>query len=275
MKKILTLLVVGLFLFSLMGTMVLAEETEGDISDVELQAASFEEVTDSSGIFLDNVRMRFSFNKQNKVKIAMRIADKRMLQAEEHFKEGNFNKAKVAKQNHEEAMVKAESYIEDLIENGDEEAVKRALAKTIMMQNRIEAHNEKSLEIHARILENKADQMTDEQLSHLEEVFGNIQERSETAESKMIQQQENLRAQYKVLTGMTDEEIDAEMAAYDGFLEGKRKLRQERIKEYKVNQDAFKEQIRQRLNDFGGNVADNSDSGSDSGNQQTGQIVLN
>lgn len=264
-------MVMGMFLFSLMGTFVLAEETIGVISDIQISPV--EEVTDSSGIFWNQLQRSFTFNKQNKAEISMKIADKRMLQAEEHFQKGDFNKAKVAKQNHEKAMVKAEAYIEDLIENGNEESVRKALARTIMMQNRIETHNEKSLEIHARILENNAGQMTEEQLSHLEEVFGGIQERSEIAEAKMVQQQENLRARYKVLTGMTDEEISTTMNAYDNFLSQQREQRQIRMQQHIVEMEQYNEQFGGIVNNS--NSGSGSSSGSGSGNQQTGQIVLN
>ena len=128
-------------------------------------------------------------------------------------------------------MQRAENYLENAEENGNTVATRRALAKTIVFQNRVEAHEEKALEIKERILENKADTMTEEQLAHLEEVFSNVEDRAEMAQNRIVQRQENLKLKYKALTGMTDEEIEDSMETYNSFLEQNRELRQQRIQE--------------------------------------------
>lgn len=277
MKKILTLMVMGIFVFSLMGTLVLAEKTNIDsnakvdqvVSGVEI--APVEEVADSSGIFWNEFQRAFTFSKQKKAEISMKIADKRIIQVKESFQKGNFKKAEVAEKDHEKAIAEAEANIADLIKEGDEKSVEKSLARIILMQNRIETHNERALEIHTKILENKSSQMSKEQFSHLEEIFSNIQKQSDTSEARISQQEENLRARYKVLTGMSDEEIGAKMSTYDDFLNKQRNLRNVLVQQ---NQREMK-QYSGQFNNVYGDVQDSMDNSRSNGLKNSGSNIVN
>ena len=212
-------------MISLIGTAVLAEEDVDLISD---DSSAISEKKDSStNVFWDEVKMKYTFNKQKKAEIALKIADKRALQAGQLTEKGKYTEAKELVKKHKEAVEKAEKYNEDVAQDGDAESVKQALRETVMMQEKLEIHKEKFILVHSRILERQSEKISEEKLTHLEEVFSNIEEKSLEAENRIAQKQENLIARYKILTGATDEEVNS---LIEGFRDEFQQIKEERHK---------------------------------------------
>lgn len=249
MNKTICLMVLGLLVFSIAGTFVFAEEENSLDSNLAISAEPIPEDS-TTGVFWDGFRRTFTFNKEKKAEISMRIAEKRMLRAGECSEEENYDCAQKMIQKQEEAMLRAEAYLDDIEKNGDENATRLALARSIAMQNRVEAQEERALEIKARILERQGEVMTEEQLAHLEEVFASIENRSQERKQKVEQRQETLRERYKELTGMTDEEVTDTLAQYMGYLEQRRLMREANTQAQNMKVQQYKERI-QAMNESG------------------------
>jgi len=94
---------------------------------------------------------------------------------------------------------------------GDEKEIRNALRATIVMEKKLEAHKEKFIEGHSKILERQSLKMGEEKIDRLSETFSKIEVRTEEAKDRIEQKQGNLIARYKILTGATDEKVDAFM----------------------------------------------------------------
>jgi hypothetical protein len=243
--KLYSILLMGILCFAFMSPMVLAEN-ETVLGEDVISSEPISEDS-STSVFWDKWRRAFVFNKAKKAEISMRIAEKRMLRAGELAELGETEKAKQVAEEYEEAMEKAEEYLDASEENGVSEVAKKALARTYLIQNRIEAHEERALEIKARILENKADTMTEEQLQHLEDVFSRIEDRAERAQERVLQRQKNMKTKYKVLENLTDEELAAAVEAHEKRVEEQRQIRDQRVENRRMVIDQRREMVKDKV----------------------------
>ncbi|MDP2672784.1 MAG: hypothetical protein Q8O84_03150 [Nanoarchaeota archaeon] len=176
MKKIFTLLVMSIFLVSLMGTAVLADDSNL-VGDKALSVAS-EKSKASKGDFWNDLRVKLALNKQKR----------------------ELNQIDV---------------------DGDVNEIRNALRATIMMEKKLEAHKEKFVEGHSKIVERQGSKMSEEKIARLNEAFSKIEVRTSEAQDRIDKKQENLIARYKILTGATDEEVDALMDELEAEVEAK------------------------------------------------------
>lgn len=161
---------------------------------------------------MERISLALTFNKSAKAQKGLKHAQERLAEVKAMIEAKKFDKAEEAGENYEDDMDDVDEAGEEI--NGDEDAegIFRALCTTVMQQNRTEAHKEKVLQVKAGILERQAGKMSEKQLTHMGDVFSKIENRTETAQNRIAQRQENLKAKYKILTGMSDEEIDAAIA---------------------------------------------------------------
>jgi hypothetical protein len=210
--KFLVAIMLTFVMLTSISTMVLAEN-ETDVDD-ELPEPGIGPGNAFYGIenSWDKMRLAFTFNKEKKIQKAIEMAEERLAEAEAS---NDSELAEEARLRYEEFIAKAEEALEN-IEAKKAEGLVVAIAQTVRAQERIEAHMEKVSGVHNRILERLRAEgnMTEEQIAHLEEVFGRIQDRAERAQNRVEQRQENLRARYKVLTNATDEEINESIETY-------------------------------------------------------------
>jgi len=208
-QKFMAGFMLAMMLLTSFSTMVLAEEAETiSIGDSEVADAT---VTSGFGNGWDKVKLAFTFNKEKKAELALGMAEKRLADAEAMAEAGNSEAAEKARLRYEDFLGKAEEAAEK-IQTKKESQTENALIKVEDMQKKLQLHKEKSEAIKAKILEKKAaGDMDEEQLAKLEEVFSKIGERTGEAEAKLEQRQESLRARYKVLSEMSDEEIEAKL----------------------------------------------------------------
>ncbi len=205
--KLLTIFVMAFLATSFMVGIVAAEndlvlETENSVNVDDL---------DSSGIFWNQFQRAFTFKKEKKAEISLKIAEKRMAKVAQLAKKGKKEKANEEAKEYEQELEKAEEYMEKVEINGDENETEKSLVAIAALQNKMSSHQEKVEAIHNAILEQQAEKLSEEQLAHLENVFGTMKSKLEESEGKVFQKQENIRVKYKLQTGKTDEEIEEEL----------------------------------------------------------------
>ena len=160
----------------------------------------------------DRTRLAFTFNREAKVQKAIGMAENRLAEAE--MVAENSELAEKAKLRYEEFIGKAEENLEK-IEAKKAEGYENAIESTVRTQERMEIHLQRVSTVHNRILVRLAESnMSEEQLTHLTEVFGRVEERAETSQNRVEQRQESLKARYKVLTNKTDDEINESIESY-------------------------------------------------------------
>ena len=243
--KILSVFLMSVLMLSVMGTFVLADEKEvsadAGLSQAEIASATADDnVEGSSGIFSDRVRLVFAANSAKKSEIRTKIAAKKINQLKA---EKDPEKAKKIAKEYKEELENAFEDFNEIAVDGDKEEVMHALKQTVIMKYRLESHQTKVAEVHAGILLKKLENMNEEQLSHLTEVFGDINEKVSSKISNIEELQENLIARLLVVAPeLSEDEIRAKLEAFENSLDEKRQLREERFKskietELKANGD--------------------------------------
>ena len=185
--------------FGMIG-LVSAEETD---SGIEIQKPGsingFERV-------MENFRLSLISNPEKKAERALEFAEERLAEIEKLTEEGDFERAEKLREHYEKMIQRSEEAMGKMEFNGDLKKSENALRAMARMQNDIEGHEEKINEIHTRILENN-ENMTDEELENLEELFEVLSERGEEIAEKAAEKRENFETKHKVLSEMTDEEL--------------------------------------------------------------------
>jgi len=245
--KIMTLLVMAMFVFSLTSTMVLAQEDTAIVADTdaEVVAADTEvviantdaEVTaedqadeEAAGITPDSplyglersmerLRTNLALNNEKKAELEIANAEERVAEAAVMAKKGNLKGLEKALEVHERNMQRAQKAINKMDSNGDEESAKADLERTIRIQNKLEAHAEKATAVKARILERQADKMSEEQLAKMQQNFDRIIAKASEVKQTTEQKQENARTKYKVMSEKKDQEIEDELEIKDALEE--------------------------------------------------------
>lgn len=258
--KILGVLVIGFLMFSLMGVSVLAENSGKAINAPEtvgLNNAAFanedlpslvsedDDVTNSSGIARDRVRSWFVFNKERKANIKMRIAKKKMFEVGEKVRK-HPEKAKELAKEYQSEIDSSLNDFDKIAIGGDKDQIIKALKRTVVIKFKLENHKEKSSEIYEKILNNKTDQMTNEQLTHLEDVFSTIQQHIDDSIAHVDQTQENLKSRLVIL-GVKEDVLDSRMEKYESVLKDKETERQDHAKELKDRIKEHRAEIEQRI----------------------------
>jgi len=214
--KVLTTLMLAMLVMSVMSPMALAEDVDAVLiaadttEEVELEDAG---ITPDSPFYgldnaMDRLRLALTFNKEKKAEKALMISEERLAEVKAMIEANKTELAEKAQERHDLMIARAEAAAGEIEADGNEAKAELALLATERVQNRIEAHNEKVIAVKARILARQGDKMTEEQIAHIEEVFGKIQKRMESAEENSAQRQETIRARYKALSGMSDSEIE-------------------------------------------------------------------
>lgn len=283
-----SLFIMGVLMFSFMAVGVLAQESDSNVqtsnavsisdlaissNDVTALATSDEDVDSSSGIFADQMKSWFTFNKERKAEIKMRIAKKRMFEVGEKAR-NNPDKAKEIAEEYKQNLDEALDNFDQIAVDGDKAEVIHALKRTVIVKFKLENHKEKSSEIHERILENKADQMSEEQLNHLEDVFSAIQEHIDSSIERVEQTQDNLKARLIAL-GVDESVIDEKISSFEGVLEERMQQRQERMQNISEKMKEYQGQImNQWAGQYGGSSnlsnSNENDNSNENGNSNAG-----
>ncbi|MFW5846756.1 MAG: DUF5667 domain-containing protein [Nanoarchaeota archaeon] len=161
---------------------------------------------------MENIKMTFTFNREKKALYGLEIAEERLSEAKELIEMNKTEEAQKATQEHEKIMNKAKENVQEIEANSDEESSKKAIQSTYSIEERLQKHREKIASVHSGILERLETQgnMSEEQLDHLEEVFGRIQSRTGEVETSILQKREKAQMRYKVVANKSAQEIGQE-----------------------------------------------------------------
>jgi len=244
--KVMSVFMLMILAISAISPMILAQEAEG-VGDIEVVEAG---TTPDSPLYgldnaMDRLRLALTFNKAKRAEKALQISEERLAEVKAMIEQKKFEHAEKAEERHELFVEKARLALEDVETDSEEAKAKHALVKITRVQNKIEAHSEKVAEVKARILENHADDMTEEQLDHLEEIFGKIIEKSENMEQKVAEKKEQAKTKYKVLSEKTDEEVEEVLEEIES--QGLKRAQERRLERAETRNERFIEIHESRL----------------------------
>jgi len=246
--KILSVFLMSVLMLSVMGTFVLADENDisddAGLSQAEIASATADDnVESSSGIAGDKVRAVFAANAEKRTEIKTRIAVKKMNKLKA-VAEKNPEKAKKIANEYEKELDGAFEDFNQIALDGDKEEVIKTLRHTVVMKYKIETHEAKWSEVHSGILEKKSEQMNEEQLAKLEEVFSATETRIAEKIQKIEELQENLISRLMVLDPeLSEEQIRAKLTAFEDSLAEKKQIREDKLKQHKKSLEAYKQKI--------------------------------
>ena len=246
--KILSVFLMSVLMLSVMGTFVLADEddvsADAGLSQAEIASATADDnVESSSGIAGDKVRAVFAANAEKRTEIKTRIAVKKMNKLKA-VAEKNPEKAKKIANEYEKELDGAFEDFNQIALDGDKEEVIKTLRHTVVMKYKIETHEAKWSEVHSGILEKKSEQMNEEQLAKLEEVFSATETRIAEKIQKIEELQENLISRLMVLDPeLSEEQIRAKLTAFEDSLAEKKQIREDKLKQHKKSLEAYKQKI--------------------------------
>ena len=227
--KTIALLTITLLMFSAMTSLVLAEEIEVDdaglnvseiveinVSEiVEINVSETFELEEDAGIgpgsrmyWFDNmgdrIRFAFAFGNVKKAQVGLEIAEEKLAEIEalEDADPALLDKARAR---YEQYIERATSHMEK-VEARTENKTGDAVERLEQMRNRLELHHGKAVQTKMRILARNAENMTDEQLEQLEDVFGRIENRTLKSKKQLDQKEDRLKSIYQLRTNTTEEE---------------------------------------------------------------------
>jgi len=186
----------GLMAFSLVT--VSAQEDE-EIGTEALDKAD-EEAMASQSVFWDRVRLFFSRDREKEADIALSIANRYSLNAEEALEKGNAERAEESIKKAENMAEKAKEKVDDIETDVDEddedeeegERAEEAVRAFNRSRERFEEHRKLVENVHSRILDNLSDKMTEEQLSRVEAAFSSHEQGIERARNAMSERGKNI-----------------------------------------------------------------------------------
>ena len=200
---------------------------------------------------MENIRMAFTFNKAKKANYGLKIAEERLAEAKELSEKGEEERAQIAVENHERIMKKVQKNIEGLESNGDNETSQKTLGETYSLEEKLQKHRQKVTEVHSGILEKLRNEsnMSEEQIQHLEKVFGKIENNSLGVENKILEKREQAKMKYKVVSGQDSDEIEAEFEDREKNIEKTKEAVKNRIRERNEISNEVRQEILEKIND--------------------------
>jgi Domain of unknown function (DUF5667) len=283
--KLMSVFVMAFFMISLAGTFVLAEDVVDDVLEVEAG------ITPDSALYTldtlaDDVSLALTFDEAEKAELAIEIAEERLAETEQMIEEGETEAADEAQAEHDESIADAEEALDEIETNGEVETSEEAIQEMENIRERIQTHSEKVEAVKNRIMEKKSATMSEDQIAHMEQVFGKIIDKSKEMEDKADLKRENAKSKYQALTGQSSEEVESRFAeleseAKQNRAEAKAKVKtktatettEEEVEELETEAEEVEETEEETETEEAAEESGNSDSGQ---NVQvaTGEVIL-
>ncbi|MCK4649710.1 hypothetical protein KAT36_00615 [Candidatus Pacearchaeota archaeon] len=225
---LMTFLIVGTFSF------VAADDVNSEIEIPEAKKVGFFENA------FDQMRLAFTFNKEKKIERVLSMAEKRLAEAEAMADE-NPEKAERAREIYDKLVSRAEEIFEKMESNTDGiNGSVSDMERIARIQDKFERHREHTDEIYTRALERfEANNASDEKIERFEMFYDHALNRSYKMEEMILDRQENIMNKHKILSEMSDEELENLFKKIKED-EGLVRAREERIKRAK---ERFEERI--------------------------------
>lgn len=200
------------------------------------ETASAGIMPDSPLYALDTAFARLSlaltFNKAAKAEKGIGIAQERLLEVKAMAEKGKLDAAAKAENEYEHSLETATSAAEEIESGNDPAAAIGALHRISLLQNQTESHYEKMTRIKDKILENKNATMNEQQLAHLRDVFGKIEEKARNMEIKLDLKNDMVKSKEKALANLTTEQLtalDEQIKEKTGLAKGRQERAQNQI----------------------------------------------
>jgi len=158
--------------------------------------------------FLLRTRMMFTFNREKKAKLGLKLAERRLALIAYHLEKGDLNKAKRAAKDYNETLERVNKLLENLEEKGDEErAAGNAIERLTELESRVELQRLKLIGTKERILERMRERnMTN--VEHISEVFNSIEKRYNLTTTKLLQTKQRVITRLKAMRGADNETLE-------------------------------------------------------------------
>lgn len=204
---------------------------------------------------LNNLRLALTFNQEKKAQLALNIAQERLAEAEVLAQKGEYNKSAEAVNAHEKMMVKAQDAINNMNQNGNANKSLENLKNLVQVQTRIQNHLQSISMAKEQFLKNHGQNLTQEQLNQVDNLFNSMENASVNASLVANQQRENAQTKYKALGNLTDSELNQTVQEIDSE-EGYNAAVQQRQMQYNQSfqtevqvREMNLERLKLRLND--------------------------
>lgn len=283
--KTIAILMATLLIFSAMP--LIAAEADVNVSDngetTTAEATVSAGITPDSPLYgleraMERISLSLTFNKAKKASKALGYAEERLAEVEEMAEEDNVEAAQEAQEDHDALINETEELVDELETNGDEETAENALGDVVELKFRIEAHSEKVARIKNRILERKiaSGNWSEEKIAQMRGVFDKIIAKSQEMDAKMEQKRENIRTKLKVLSELTDEELEALEGQIGEKARERIEVRNEERVKAKGSDDSDDDSVDDSDNgsmddDSSSNQTESDDLGNQQGQGQTGR----
>jgi hypothetical protein len=255
MKKIGTLFIMAFLMLSMV-SFVVAEDNETTVQPTEFEDAG---ITPGNIFYgfdkaMDNIRVSFTFNKERKAERSLAIAEERLAEAEKLTERGQLERADRSRAQYEKFLSRAEKSIEEMETNGNLNKSEQSIRSIARIQDKFEDHQSKISERKTNFLENHAENMTEEELIKLDELFEKFEVKSEELIDKTLKKRDNIETKYKVQAELSDDELEnllEEIDSEEGLKEARemRKAKDEQrfVREVEVRERNL-ERMKVRLN---------------------------
>jgi len=150
----------------------------------------------------DNLNVALTFNKEKKVEKSLRVADERLAETESLLERGDNKNAEIAQKNYDNQMNKTKATFSS-IDAKDEDSL-RSLAK---IQENIDRHEQRVLAVKAKVFDKLSENMTDEEIAILEEVFANFEAKIKDARNNVLEKKDENKRRFGEISNLTDEEV--------------------------------------------------------------------
>lgn len=179
---------------------------------------------------ISNLRLALMFNQEKKAQLALKIAQKRLAEAQILAQRGKYNRSLQAEKAHKKIMKKAEKAIIKMNQEGNANKTFRDLQKITRMQAQLENHLRLISQMKMQLLSQKGQNLTQEQLNQLDNLFSSMENSSVNVSLSAQQQKENMKTRYKALKNLTNSQLNQTVEKIDSK-EGYKKRVREREKQ--------------------------------------------
>jgi len=204
-------------------------------------------------VALDRLSLALTFDNAARAEKALAIADERQLETQDMADQGNLTLAELAQREHDAAIQAAMNAVKSLSSDGKAANAAKAVERLSQLQDRIEQHREKALEVKQAILDNK--NLSLNQSVHMSEIFSKILNKTDELALKAEQKKENALLKYSAFTNSSKEDIERLRQAIDNST-GLSDARKNRTLRQLDRAELILNRTGERLQNFTGNMTD-------------------
>jgi hypothetical protein len=160
----------------------------------------------------EKFKLAFTFNQEKKAEKELKLAEKRLIEAEYMAQKGNLEGFERAQENHDKLLEKARIRLEKINEEGSQEKVNERVRTITGLEIALMNH-EQNLERFRLRLEQR--NLTEEQQAKAEEILERMQNQTEKFELKIESKKDNLKTRVMEISNLTQDEVEVRFEAIE------------------------------------------------------------